>query len=233
MITFCVDKIFQTWKKTHHCQLKNKQSLCFSSKKKRGINLQAVTGMDPKLSRYRTLQRQQLRSTLRSPGTLAARVGLHLLTGLLMGVLAAQENPLKKRQMSQWSRERCHLFFSCFFVWKKSQSVAYKCIRWLICKRILKFWPYDVIWWGRVSWTSLFAKKPCCKDVLGWIRINVVMLLKGIDGVPHEDQKVFHIGPVFKDINSCDHKAQRKSRERERERRLRMSTIMHMQRVNI
>ena len=45
-----------------------------------------------------------------------------------------------------------------------------------------------------------------------------MMLLKGIDGVPHEDQKVFHIGPVFKDINSCDHKAQRKSRERERER---------------
>jgi len=37
------------------------------------------------LRQYRTLQRQQLRSTLRSPGTLAARVGLHLLTGLLMG----------------------------------------------------------------------------------------------------------------------------------------------------
>jgi len=34
---------------------------------------------------YCTLQRQQLRSTLRSPGTLAARVGLHLLTGILMG----------------------------------------------------------------------------------------------------------------------------------------------------
>ncbi|CAK9070787.1 unnamed protein product, partial [Durusdinium trenchii] len=37
------------------------------------------------LRQYRTLQRQQLRSTLRSPGTLAARVGLHFLTGVLMG----------------------------------------------------------------------------------------------------------------------------------------------------
>ena len=54
-----------------------------------------------------------------------------------------------------------------------------------------------------------------------------MMLLKGIDGVPHEDQKVFHIGPVFKDINSCDHKAQRKSRERERERERETSQNVH------
>ena len=41
------------------------------------------------------------------------------------------------------------------------------------------------------------------KDVLGWIRTSVMMLLKGMDGVPHENQKVFHIGPIFLDINSC------------------------------
>ncbi|CAJ1376866.1 unnamed protein product [Effrenium voratum] len=37
------------------------------------------------LRQYRTLQWQQLRSSLRSPGTLAARIGLHFLTGVLMG----------------------------------------------------------------------------------------------------------------------------------------------------
>jgi len=37
------------------------------------------------LRQYWTLQRQQLRSSLRSPGTLAARIGLHFLIGLLMG----------------------------------------------------------------------------------------------------------------------------------------------------
>ena len=143
--------------------------------------------------------------------------GFTPLDRLADGCLGGTRKPLEKETDVAVVKGKMSSLFFMFFRLKKSQSVAYKCIRWLICKRILKFWPYDVIWWGRVSWTSLFAKKPCCKDVLGWIRINVVMLLKGIDGVPHEDQ-MFHIGPVFKDINSCDHKAQRKSRERERER---------------
>ncbi|CAE7527304.1 abcG22 [Symbiodinium sp. KB8] len=44
------------------------------------------------LHQYWTLQRQQLRSSLRSPGTLAARIGLHFLIGLLMGSVYFQMN---------------------------------------------------------------------------------------------------------------------------------------------
>lgn len=93
MISFFVLRYSRLLKKSISFSAEKQTNHYVFRQKKAVVNLQAVTGMDPKVSRYRTLQRQQLRSTLRSPGTLAARVGLHLLTGLLMGVLLAQENP--------------------------------------------------------------------------------------------------------------------------------------------
>ena len=63
--------------------------------------------------------------------------GFTPLDRLADGCLAGTRKPL----MSQWSRENWVDVMSFFRL--KCQFVVYKCIRWLICKRILKFWSYD------------------------------------------------------------------------------------------
>ena len=73
--------------------------------------------------RYRTLQRQQLRSTLRSPGTLAARVGLHFLTGVLMGswsewIYLGGIGGQCGFKMFKDGRLIYSPWFRCFFVWR-------------------------------------------------------------------------------------------------------------------